>query len=481
MKKTKVESRVQKYIREQHMIAAGERLVAGISGGADSICLFFMLLYFQRELPFTWTAVHVNHCLRGEEADKDQDFVENLCKEHNIAYISYRENVKGYAEKKRLTLEEAGRELRHACFQRAMKETGAHKIFLAHHQNDNAETLLLNLSRGTGLRGLGGIRPVNGNLFRPLLCLQRCEIEEWLRQQGISWREDASNKSDLFARNRIRNHVIPFLEEEINRRTVPHLFAMSEQMRELEEYLESCVAEAEERYVRVQGADELLVCREVEEGVHPFLRKALWKRALTRVATHEKDLTEIHIRSLEELMRRQTGRRVDLPYNVEAIRSYEGVLLRHREQENAKEVQELSLNIPGETAVPWADFRIRCSLLEQNDIFFATQVPHSLYTKYFDYGIIKDGLNVRTRRPGDFLVIDKRGARQKLKSWFINEKIPSEKRGEMPLIAKGSEILWIVGYRRSHTYLISDRTRTILKIDIIGGKEDGRNDKRADT
>ncbi len=488
-----MERKVLDYIKKHQMITAGDRLVAGISGGVDSVCLLFMLLYCQKQIPFTWTAVHVNHRIRGEEAKRDQQFVETLCREHGIPCRVFEENVEAFAKEKKLSVEEAGRTVRQRCFQTVMEETGAIKIFLAHHQNDNAETMLLNLARGTGLNGLGGIRPVNGNCFRPLLCVDRREIERWSKTAEVQWCEDSTNQGDHYVRNRIRNHVLPYLEREVNAGTVLHLQEVSEQMQELKSYVDEQTAEAERQAVRVirsenaaDGTDRperLLILEKPMKALHPFLQKELWRKELIRTAGREKDMSRQHIEALEGLLEKQSGRRVELPYGVEAVRCPEGVFLQKTQKRGKgkarspqrdtqkEECKEILLCVSGKTEIPWAKTELRCTLAEEKADFFAEQLHPSPYTKWFDYDIMKNGLTVRTRRPGDFLVIDEKGSRQKLKAWFINEKIPSEERDRIPLLADGSEILWVLGYRRSSARFVKDTTRRLLRIEFNGGKE----------
>ena len=165
--------RVKQYIEKWHMLKSEDRVIVGISGGADSVCLVLILLELQKELGFDMVGVHVNHGLRGQAAKEDEEFVEKLCQRYGIACESYFENVELIAKKRKQSTEEAGREVRRECFSKAIKKYRGTKIALAHHQDDSAETMLIHLARGTGLRGLGGIAPVKGNVIRPLLCVRR--------------------------------------------------------------------------------------------------------------------------------------------------------------------------------------------------------------------------------------------------------------------------------------------------------------------
>lgn len=225
-----MDQKVRKYVQDQHMIEKTDRVLAGVSGGADSICLLFVLLELQKELGFELRAVHVNHQIRGKDADSDQEYVETVCKEQGIDLVVYKEDVPKYAEKHKLTEEEAGREVRRFAFLRQMELWGGTKIALAHHRNDNVETLIFHLCRGTGLAGLAGIAPADGPWIHPLLCVDRKEIESYLEKRGISYCTDETNLDIRYTRNRIRQKILPYLEQYINRESVQHMARTMEEM-----------------------------------------------------------------------------------------------------------------------------------------------------------------------------------------------------------------------------------------------------------
>lgn len=174
---------VQNFIREQKMIMPGDFVIAGVSGGADSVCLFFELLAYQKEIPFSMEVVHIEHGIRGQDSLADANYVENLCKEYGVPFHLVSCDIKKMAQESSLTVEEAGRKARYQAFEQAAKKSGRSncKIAVAHNLDDQAETILMNLARGSGLRGLGGIRPVRENIIRPLLNTRRSEIEAALR------------------------------------------------------------------------------------------------------------------------------------------------------------------------------------------------------------------------------------------------------------------------------------------------------------
>lgn len=445
--------KVEAYVAKWHMLEKGDKVIVGVSGGADSVCLLFVLLEFQKKLPFELTVVHVHHGIRGAEADADEKYVRQLCEKLGLSYVCEYVKAHEFAVEEKLSEEEAGRKLRQMVFSRVMRERYATKIALAHHMDDNAETLLFHLARGTGLKGLGGIRPVTGNIIRPLLCLRRGEIEAYLREQGIPYCEDATNQTDAYTRNRIRNHVLPYIEQKVNARAVEHMQETMERLGELQSFVEEqkefyfqqCVKESESGYI---------LERESFLTVPKALKALLLKELLARAATCEKDIEAVHIALLQELLEKQVGRSLDLPYGLEAKRVYEGLRIGKKKPECSEEHFQSG-------CVQW------CVLDKEDAENLALQKE---YTKYFDYDIITDGVCVRTRQAGDYISIHEDGRTQKLKTFFINEKIPQEERERVLLVADGSHILWIVGHRTNPYYRVRRNTKHILKVWIDEGE-----------
>ena len=431
----------EKYVKRQDMIRKGDVVAAGVSGGADSVCLLFVLCALRRRLGFTVKVCHVNHGLRGADADADEQYVRELCGRLGVECIVFHENVELIAAKRKQSLEEAGRAVRRAAFEKVCAGEAHAKIATAHHRDDNAETVLMNIARGTGLRGLCGIWPARGKWIRPLLWAGRDEIETFLLEQGSGWCTDATNEEDVYTRNRIRHRVIPILQREVN----PAAAA-----------LDKAALEAE----------------------HPAVQKQLVKQCIARMLGTEKDIAAVHVRAVLDLLDKQSGRMTDLPGGIRAVRTVGGILFGRRPDgdPDREPAEDTALWIPGDTILyerrSGRRLRISCRITEQKKGMPPQDIPQKSYTKRMDYDIIKSGLSARNRRPGDYLTIDKEGNRQKLKSYFINEKIPREEREEMLLIADGPEIVWIPGYRMNCAYYVTDGTERILEIKIT---EDGTN------
>ena len=482
--------RIEKFIQKYHMLTCGDKVIAGVSGGADSVCLFLMLLELREKIGFDLIAVHVHHGLRGEAADQDQRFVEALCEQHRIPLEIFRVNLESIAKKRKQSLEEAGRMVRREAFDSVCQKYGGNKIALAHHQNDNAETLLWNLSRGTGLDGLGGIRPVNGKFIRPLLCMNRKEIEEYLAKRKQSYCIDETNAETDYTRNKLRHLVLPILEEQVNSAVVRHMNETMEQIWELQEYMQEQVEAAYQECVQehFEKACWIQIQQKSFETFPELIKKMVIRKGMEQVGGKKRDLSHKHVDVMMELMNKQVGRTLDLPYEMHAKRNYEGIRLEKQrtysfgEEKKAEIMQECmsELNIPGETILADRNLKLRCKILEKPKNLSIKDIPQKIYTKWFDYGIIKSSLYIRTRQAGDTIVIDEKGHQKKLKNWFVDEKIPKEVRDSQLLLAENNEILWVLGHRMSQAYQVKQSTKWILQIEVEtyksdGGKENGRN------
>ena len=485
-----IAERVKTYIGKYQMIEKEDKVIAGISGGADSVCLFFVLLELQRVIGFSFVAVHVNHGLRGADADADERFVAQLCEKYDIALEIFRVDLELIARKRKQSLEEAGREVRREVFLQVAEKYGGNRIALAHHQNDNAETLLWNLARGTGLQGLGGIRPVNGIWIRPLLCLSRQEIEQYLWERKQGYCTDLTNLETAYTRNKLRHQVLPILEREVNAAAVRHMNETMEQMCELREFVEEETGQAMQLCVQKNRAEEMqekttengyLIVEEPWRKLPAFLQKEVLYQCLEYLSGSRRDWGRIHVETVRKLFDKQVGRIQDLPGRLTAVREYDGVRIKGSPEEEIARETNIEIQIPGVTFVPEMDLQITCRVLKKESTWKVSEIPQKEYTKWLDYDII-NCLCIRTRQSGDRIVIDRNGHRQKLKSWFVNEKIPAKERDQIPLIADGQQIVWIVGHRISSAYRVSDRTKQVLQIEIeekqkknVGGQKDGRD------
>ena len=448
-----IEERVFSYIEKYNMIEAGSQVIVGISGGGDSVCLLFLLSKYQKRRPFHLLGIHVNHGIRGQEALRDQEYAKKLCERLGVPFTVYTYSVPAIAQQEKRSLEEAGRMVRRRAFEEKAASLGKKAVIaLAHHENDNAETVLHNLIRGTKAAGMGGIRPIQEigegvAYIRPLLKVTREEIETYLRQQQIPWMIDSTNQELEYTRNRIRHRIIPEMEK-INPKAVSHIAQAADTFQAIEEYLTGQADMLYREYVE-QRENGYWIRKEL------FLEKELMqsyviRMVLERAADKKQDLTAFHVESILSLGKGRTGASVSLPGGVLASQVYGDLYVRLPDSGEAP-LKELELEI-----FPWEN----------------QQIPEKTYTKWFDYDKIKSSLEIRHRKPGDFLTITDTGGRKKIKDYFIDCKIPREEREKLTLLAEGSHILWVVGYRISQYYKVTSQTKTVLKVHVKGVDKD---------
>lgn len=451
--------KVSSYIRDYHMLDDCKTLVLGVSGGADSVCLFRMMKQITEPLKIQLIVVHIEHGIRGEESIQDAQFVESLCKEHQVVYRTYSFPVLEIAQKTKESTEEAGRRLRYETFYKVAGEYEKSKIAIAHNQNDNAETILFHMARGSGIKGLTGIAPVRDLIIRPLLCLTRNEIEVWLETMQQEYRTDKTNFMDIYARNKIRLHILPELEE-INEKAVAHIMELSKKVRETYDYIYAQAAEKLEDEQYVQKTDNgFMIRNKVMLEIPELLQEEMIYQILVHMRNAAKDITKEHVKSIRLLYMKQNSRKISLPGDIVATKVYEGIEIQIHNKHIEKSFQKTE-------ELPEEKFEFK---IFENHAGIG-EIPKNEYTKWFDYDKIKNGLQIRTRQQGDYFVLDDSGYKKSLKKYFIEAKIKRELRDEIPLLADDGHILWIVGYRISAAYKITSETKRIIEVRFIGGK-----------
>lgn len=448
----RTEEKVFSCIEKYEMIPRNSHIIVGISGGADSVCLLKLLTEYRKQQEFQLYAVHVNHQIRGDEAVRDERFSKEVCQKLEVPFTVFSYDIPKIARDGKLSLEEAGRNMRREAFEKVIKSIkipGKKIIALAHHENDNAETVLHNLMRGSGAAGLGGIRPVSGanrEYIRPLLFVKRAEIETYLKEQGIFWMTDSTNAEIEYTRNKIRHQIIPLMEE-INPQAISCIGRAAENMWKIEEYLQEQTDILYGKYVRKAG-DVFSIAKEcfLEKEI---MQSYLIKRVLEQASKGKKNITAAHIEAVRRLSKGRTGASISLVRGLIASQVYGDVHIQNKiEEEN------------GIYTLEWEIFP-----------YEKQQIPEKTYTKWFDYDKIKSSLSVRHRLQGDYLVVNEKGGRKKLKDYLIDCKIPRQERDQLTLLADGSHILWVVGYRISESYKVTSQTKQILKVQVKGVEE----------
>ncbi|MCM1266677.1 MAG: tRNA lysidine(34) synthetase TilS [Bacteroidales bacterium] len=484
--------KVKKDIDAQDMIAAGDLVVVGVSGGADSICLLDILRRLREERSFLLAAVHVNHGLR-EEAGEDAAFVKTLCEAWEIPFFLREADVAGYAARCKVSTEEAGRRLRYQAFEEALVElaaaekkkkavseagekSGRRRIAVAHNAQDRAETMLFHLFRGSGIKGLSSIRPVREAVIRPLLRLERTEIEAYLTTEGLSWREDGTNGQDAYARNRIRHHILSVAEQEICNGAVAHMGELADLLAETEDYLTreteklymDCVEEASDTaagggQTAVESAASLRIRLDRLKSMDPVMQKRVFLRALEHMVPYRKDIGLRHIEGLLALTEKGGSGSLFLPYAIRACKEYDILTLRRSSESKPPKTGAFTFTLWERETIP------------EDSLFYKKEqnIPENRYTKWFDYDKITTALLLRVWKAGDYLTIDDALHTQALRRYLINEKIPKTKRDGLVVLADGNHVLWVPGYRTSSGFHVGETTKRVLEVQFTSGGNDG--------
>jgi len=467
-------ARVQKQIEEKQLLTAGETLVIGVSGGTDSTALLHILQSLNKQYQYGWNlhAVHLNHSFRGEESDADAEYVQAICTEWNIPCHSFKRNVSLYMEESGLGSQEASRVLRYELYQQVAEEVGAQKVVLAHHGDDQVETVLFRMLRGTGIHGLAGIPVrrwlVEGKIevVRPLLGIFRSELEEYCRQAGLSPREDSSNASRKYLRNRLRLDVLPLLEG-MNVRYREHILQLAKSAEIDEKYLHIASKKALQQVIVQQESNKIMM------AVQPFQScdLALQRRMINLILSYLSTRTEWSLQHVEAVLRIITGdhpsAELHLPDGVFVQRVYERISFTRGLSSSKPSSYCYDLVVPGTTMV-WESgtvFHTRV-LLSAPDF---DQLPAN--AAVFDLDRLTGKLMVRNRRAGDRLTLLGSAGSKKLKELLIDCKVPKVYRDRIPLLVAGEEIMWVPGVRRAAYAPVTKHTTRFLYVAAEYGED----------
>lgn len=461
--------RIYNTIIKHKLIDKGDNVIVGISGGPDSVCLLHALVCLSERLGIKIYAAHVNHMLRGDESDRDEKYVSELCRNLGTELYAKSFNVKGIAEKMKLSLEEAGRQVRYEFFDELSEKLGNAKIAVAHNKNDQAETVLMNMFRGAGLEGLRGMDYKRGKIIRPLLDIERSDIEEYCRKNSLQPRTDSSNTHAIYTRNKIRLELIPNIQKLLGINLINTLSRMSDLIKIDSDFINMNALESYHKCIKNLNEDQAELDLAKLADLHPAIMSRVIRLALNEIKGDLKGIENIHIKNVENLiLKGRTGAVVQLPGKLRVARSYRFIKI-YREKEN-RGIPEfnIKMNIPGKTDIEALEACIEAEIIENRfDSNFYKNIKNNAMEQFFDYDILSEGINIRQRRKGDkFRPCGSKGTK-KLKEYFIDQKVPKEIRDSIPLVATGSDIVWIIGYKINDKFKVTENTRNVLKLKYI--------------
>lgn len=483
--------KVRKTIEDNSLIKKGDKVLVAVSGGPDSAALLHILAELSGRYNIEIAVAHLNHMLRGEEADRDAQFVRKMADDMSLPFIIEKVNVKNIAKTRRMSIEEAAREARYDFYNRAAVKFGASKIATGHTVDDQAETILMRLLKGSGSLGLSGIpyKRKSGNILviRPLLDTAKKEINKYLKKNLIPARIDASNLNTVYFRNKIRNVLIPILEKDFNPQIKGVLASMASTFADESSYLAGIAAKKIKR-----------ICRTTKNGVevkikdltreHIALRRLIARQILAHLAGSLKGITYKHWKAVESLIKGGERKRVNLPGRIKALKSGGKIIFtplespaiyggdeRHKcpvpyKESGVKALAFLTgftlqkaavLKIPGEVILPGLGIKIRAKIIKKRPDFKKKKDGN---TEYVNGDLIGSHLKIRLKKAGDRMKPLGMAHYKKLHDIFVDQKISRERRNIIPIVTFGNKILWAVGVRLSDEFKVKEGTKRILKL-----------------
>lgn len=459
--------RVAKFIRDRKLARPGEKWLVGVSGGPDSCCLLHLLCQLRQELGIGLHVAHLDHGLRPE-AGEHARYVAELSSRLNVPFSSGKKDVAGFKKQHRCSLEEAAREVRYQFFQEEAAAHGASRVALAHTGDDQAETVLLHLIRGTGGWGLRGMPAEDNwhsittgarvNVVRPLLAVSRDETEAYCRHHHLQPRRDSSNQSPEFLRNRVRSEVLPLLKS-FNPRIAESLSQTADLVAQEQDSMEVMASPVVARLLRTDGGRVLIDVKGMlaqPVGAQRFLLRSAWAMARGTL----RDLEAKHVERMRMMLAGGAGKRINLPGNMVYLRDYDQAVLASGVPAKTPVLAPVTLAVPGEVVA--AGFRFRAALVPASEVILHQIDP---FRVRMDARVAGAELLVRNRRPGDRFRPLGMAGEKKVQDFMVDARIPQRLRSEIPLVCSASQILWIVGHRMDDRAKVTDSTTEVVAIE----------------
>lgn len=455
-----MKKKFKEIVKGGNLFSSNDRVLIGVSGGVDSMVLLDLMINLSSDLKFEIGVAHLNHGVRGIEADGDMELVKDICMKHNVLFYTKTVDMEGYGKQNKLTPEEAGRVLRYCFFEDLKNKYKYNKLALAHNMNDQAETIMMRIMRGTGIDGIRGMTESHNNLIRPLISVSRTEIEEYAKTENVRYRTDSTNLETIYGRNKIRLELLPYIEKEFNPKISESLVRLSRVISEDLDYINQQVADIVERLVSEKDNCIIFSINDFKK-IDIRLQNRVLRQCLKTIQENLTGIEEKHIILFKKfIFDSKTGKLHDIKNGIKAKCEYDKCVI-GKFKEN-KTYYEYQLNELFELDNEL--FKIESEIINVENI---KNYSKDLFVKCFDYDKISYALKIRNRRNGDKIRLLGMNGSKKLKDLFMDLKIPKDKRDNIPLLVTEDEIVWVIGYRISDNFKITNSTRKVLKIKIL--------------
>lgn len=462
-------NRVKKTIDKFKMLEKGDKILAAVSGGIDSVALLNLLMKLKEEYKLDLAAAHLNHSMRGKESKRDFVFVKTLAKNMGIKFIGKTIDVPKIVKKKKGSTQDIARKVRYDFFEETAKKYGADKIATGHTLDDNAETVLMRVIKGAALKGLKGIPFVRDKIIRPLMEIERLDIEKYARENSIKYVEDSSNKKTKYFRNKVRLKLLPILQE-YNPNIKKELARLAMSVKRDEDYLEQEADKAYKKALSDSDGKKIILNLNGIKRLPDALKTRIFLKAAERLKGDKLDIYSYHLEDILELIDSNAPQSfINLPKNIIVQKEYDRLIFAKDRQKaegrRQKDVYERLLNIPGNTNIKEIGKKIKATIIKPSA--FSREPLANDNTACFDYDRLDFPLIVRNFRAGDRFKPFGMNGSKKIKDLFIEKKMPLDLRKKTPIIVSGKEIIWVAGVRRGDAAKVDKNTRKILMIHFM--------------
>lgn len=453
--------RVRSTINKYSLLEKGDKVVLGLSGGPDSVCLLHILKQLESEYNISIYAAHLNHQIRGIEAQKDVMYISQLCDSLGVKFFVKSINVPKYCKENGLSIEEGARKLRYEMFYEIKQKTKSNKIAIGHNLNDQAETILMRMMRGTGLQGLKGIDyKRDDTIIRPILDIERSSIEAYCEQHNLNPRIDSTNLENIYTRNKIRLDLIPYMQENFNNNVVESICRMGNNLKLDSDYIEQEGINKFKEVSNVQDNEKVEIVLDKYINLHKAIKTRIIRNSIKYILGDTNFVDQKHIEDILELENdNKINKKLVLPRGLFVYRNNESILFTNKEI--TYEEIEYSYRLPKDGVIKIKELGVFVETKTMSiERFKSMKVDKS--SKAFDLDKFKGGIIVRNRESGDKIKLA--GGSKKLKNLFIDLKIPREERCKVPVVVDENEVVCVGDYKISENYKIDANTKEVLKI-----------------
>lgn len=446
--------KIKNFISENSLITEDDKILVGFSGGPDST---FLLYFLKENFNNKIVASHINHKLRGRDSEEDEKFVRNFCQKLKIPIYVFREDVKKISLERKISLEEAGREVRFNYFNKILLREKLTKIALGHNLDDNVETILINIIKGSGVKGIVGISEKRDSVIHPLINIERKEIIEYLNNKKIGYRIDVTNLESDFLRNKIRNHLIPLIEKEYNKNFKNSLLNLSNILKSENEFMEKLIKKLKDKIISIENG-YIYIDLKFFKNLHISIKRRIIRECLNYFNL---DLREYSLKNIDDtisLMNKKSGKEIELPLNLVALKDRDRIVISRKGEFN---IEDFEILIPNLGIYKKVGLQLELFLVKE---FKKTE---DKFCSFFDYDLVEFPLKIRKPKQGEKFTPLGMDNEKKLKNFFNDIKVPKDIRWNLPVLTdKNGNIIWIIGLRISNKFKVSDLTKRVLCIKI---------------